>query len=261
VRRNGRYVVAVVLGGTSGAARDTRMRQLLAQYVDSASTRRTAPLIADARETPARQAPQARAEAKSRGRFEMASADSQPVRLTPTSPVAGSADPIRPVAVRTVSVRPAAVKSAAVAMAPAPRAEPAATVQPETPAPARAGMLAYLPSREATASVPEAVQAVEREVTPSAAPARPAPPHRQIRSGWVIQVGAFPAESEAQQRLAAVRSKASRLLASADPFTEAVQRGDTTLYRARFAGLDREQAEAACRYLRRNDVDCLAIRN
>jgi D-alanyl-D-alanine carboxypeptidase len=40
-----------------------------------------------------------------------------------------------------------------------------------------------------------------------------------------------------------------------------VQRGDTTLYRARFAGLDREQAEAACKFLKRNDVDCLAIRN
>jgi D-alanyl-D-alanine carboxypeptidase len=61
--------------------------------------------------------------------------------------------------------------------------------------------------------------------------------------------------------LAAVKSKASRLLGSADAFTEPVQRGETTLYRARFAGLDREQAEAACRFLRRNEVDCLAIRN
>ena len=71
----------------------------------------------------------------------------------------------------------------------------------------------------------------------------------------------IPAESEAQQRLAPVKSKASRLLASANPFTEPVQRGDTTLYRARFAGLDREQAEAACKFLKRNDVDCLAMRN
>ena len=48
VRRNGRHVVAVVLGGTSAGARDARMRQLLAQHVDSASTRRTAPMIAEA---------------------------------------------------------------------------------------------------------------------------------------------------------------------------------------------------------------------
>jgi D-alanyl-D-alanine carboxypeptidase len=40
-----------------------------------------------------------------------------------------------------------------------------------------------------------------------------------------------------------------------------VQRGETTLYRARFAGLEREQAEAACKFLKRNDVDCLAMKN
>ena len=55
VKRDGRHVVAVVLGGTSAGARDSRMRQLLAQHVGSASTRRTAPMIAEApvRDTPA----------------------------------------------------------------------------------------------------------------------------------------------------------------------------------------------------------------
>ena len=51
------------------------------------------------------------------------------------------------------------------------------------------------------------------------------------------------------------------MLASASPFTESVQRGETTLYRARFAGLEREQAEAACKFLKRKDVDCLAMKN
>ena len=31
--------------------------------------------------------------------------------------------------------------------------------------------------------------------------------------------------------------------------------------RARFAGLDKEKAEAACKYLKRNDVDCVTIKN
>jgi len=82
-----------------------------------------------------------------------------------------------------------------------------------------------------------------------------------VRSGWVIQVGAYPDEGEAKQRLSSVKSKASRLLASADPFTETVNKGGTTLYRARFAGLDKDQAEAACKYLKRNDVDCMTIKN
>ena len=87
-------------------------------------------------------------------------------------------------------------------------------------------------------------------------PAKP-----QARSGWMIQVGAFAAEQEAKQRLSTVQSKASKMLDGADPFTETVDKGGTTLYRARFAGLDKDKAEAACKYLKRNDVDCVTIKN
>ena len=38
VRRGNRHIVAVVLGGTSGAARDARMRDLIEQQIASAST-------------------------------------------------------------------------------------------------------------------------------------------------------------------------------------------------------------------------------
>ena len=77
----------------------------------------------------------------------------------------------------------------------------------------------------------------------------------------MIQVGAYPIEEEARQRLSVVQSRASRILRDADPFTESVEKDGTTYYRARFAGLDKDEAEAACKYLKRNDVDCMAIRN
>jgi D-alanyl-D-alanine carboxypeptidase len=93
----------------------------------------------------------------------------------------------------------------------------------------------------------------------SSAPA--AAPQTQAHAGWIIQVGAFPAEGEAKQRLNSVQSKASKFLASADAFTEAVSKGDSKLYRARFAGLGKEQAEAACNFLKHNDVDCMTIKN
>jgi D-alanyl-D-alanine carboxypeptidase len=307
VKRDGRHVVAVVLGGTSAGARDSRMRQLLAQHVGSASTRRTAPMIAEApvRDTPA---PRTAARQETRqdtrqetrqdtrqetrqdtpgvDRYEMASASNIPARFAPPAtvaapqvpPSAGSAEPIRPLSVRTVSVKPPVKSAKAAPSAPQPEPEaPATTARAETapPAPARAGFLGVLPSRTASVSEPPAPARAEpvREVAPqreaalallreTAPPAPAAPSSRpQTRSGWVIQVGAYPAESEAHQRLALVKNKASRLLASASPFTESVQRGETTLYRARFAGLEREQAEAACKFLKRNDVDCLAIKN
>jgi D-alanyl-D-alanine carboxypeptidase len=48
VHRDEKHIVAVVLGGTSNAARDARMRQLIEEYISRASTQRTAPIIVEA---------------------------------------------------------------------------------------------------------------------------------------------------------------------------------------------------------------------
>src|SRR5205823_659593 len=83
-----------------------------------------------------------------------------------------------------------------------------------------------------------------------------------VHTGWIIQVGALESESEARLRIEAARNQARGLLAKADPFTEAViAKGDRKLFRARFAGLDRDQAEAVCRTLKRSDISCIAVRN
>src|SRR5215471_13297460 len=47
VRRDEKHIVAVVLGGTSNAARDARMRQLIEDCISQASTQRTVPVIVD----------------------------------------------------------------------------------------------------------------------------------------------------------------------------------------------------------------------
>jgi D-alanyl-D-alanine carboxypeptidase len=81
-------------------------------------------------------------------------------------------------------------------------------------------------------------------------------------TGWIVQVGALDSETEAQQRIEAARSQARGLLTKADPFTEpVVSKGDKKLFRARFAGLDRDQAEAVCRTLKRSDISCITIKN
>ena len=77
----------------------------------------------------------------------------------------------------------------------------------------------------------------------------------------MIQVGAFPEENEAKQRLISAQGKAKSQLGNADPFTERVAKGDKSLYRARFAGLDKSQAEAACRHLKRSDIPCMLLKD
>jgi D-alanyl-D-alanine carboxypeptidase len=211
------------------------------------------------------------------------------------APAVGSEDPIHPVPVHTVLVRPGAIQTAPIAPlqppADAPVATAAAATAPTVTAPAaaapstaasavtatplpfpppgtRPGAIGGLPSSIATASVSSAPSADITPTPPTPAPppatSAPATPHAATppaHSGWMIQVGAFPAEEEAKQRLSSVQSRASRYLATADAFTESVTKGDSILYRARFAGLGKEQAEAACKYLKRNDVDCMTIKN
>ena len=91
-----------------------------------------------------------------------------------------------------------------------------------------------------------------REVAPTQAP---------MRGGWVIQIGATEDADKANDLLSRAKTEGRSALASAKPFTEKVQKGDATLYRARFAMLDPNGAEAACRTLKRSGFACFATRN
>jgi D-alanyl-D-alanine carboxypeptidase len=78
------------------------------------------------------------------------------------------------------------------------------------------------------------------------------------RGSWVIQIGATDSASAATTLLSRARTQSRTALSAARPMTEKVQRGAATLYRARFAGLGPEQAEAACKSLKRSGFACFA---
>jgi len=77
--------------------------------------------------------------------------------------------------------------------------------------------------------------------------------------GWVVQIGATDAADKAADMLNRAKLQNRSLLALAKPFTEKVQKGDSTFYRARFAVLDSAAAEAACRSLKRTGFSCFAM--
>src|SRR5215467_13707396 len=80
LRRDKRHVVAVVLGGASAGSRDSRMRELLTQYVPSASTKRTAPIIAETA-TPKNEA------SKEAAKNEVAKIDAIKLEMAKTEPL------------------------------------------------------------------------------------------------------------------------------------------------------------------------------
>ncbi|UPT91257.1 serine hydrolase [Bradyrhizobium barranii subsp. apii] len=146
----------------------------------------------------------------------------------------------------------------------APKAELARTEMPRQPAGFGTGngILGVLPAATAAAPTPAAAKLASADPVPQpiqmSATTKPVVTH----SGWIVQVGALESENEAQQRIDAARSSARGLLSKADPFTEPVLAKDNRkLYRARFAGLERDQAEAVCRALKRADISCITVRN
>jgi hypothetical protein len=86
-------------------------------------------------------------------------------------------------------------------------------------------------------------------------------PERAPHIGWMIQLGAFADEAEAEKRLRSAHSMAQNLLGEADGFTERVTKGSKKLYRVRFAGLDKDTAKAACHYFKRYDIECIALKH
>jgi D-alanyl-D-alanine carboxypeptidase len=230
VHRGNRYLVAVVMGGHSAGSRDERMRELIGDYIHVASTRHTAaPVVAaDAITASTGTIPLPRpAPAKT-------AAASQPGPIA----IAGSDAPLHPVAVKTVAVKPGAQA----------KVGPALSYAEVTPVPApRPDILSVLKVKVASTS-------------PAAIPAGPAAA-KAHHEGWVIQIGAFDQEIEAKEHLYSAQNRAKSLLANADPFTEVVTKGKKTLYRARFAGLDKDRAEAACKYLKKKEISCMALKN
>jgi D-alanyl-D-alanine carboxypeptidase len=354
VRRNDRHIVGVVLGGSSGGARDARMRSLIEQYIVTASVQKGDSALADAVSAPATQAAEPRAAERSAaprdtrpskpavtysvasvssrivqtGAGTAADAQASRARRTPaldpaptaaaTTAVSAAAanagdsasDPIKPILVKTVKVRLPPSEAAALATPRAvaalstppsrpaspqivaalapwpqsgdPRITPAAVGEqsgplergiPALPKPVRAEkpsmpvLLARAPDpgvaeqRRDIAIDPPTAPAVGAPSVSSAPPRSSRPPSPAAHSGWIIQVGAFDGEDEARQKLSTVQAKAAQMLGHADPFTEPVVKGDKTLYRARFAGLQKNEAEAVCRQLKRNDIDCMTVKN
>jgi D-alanyl-D-alanine carboxypeptidase len=131
------------------------------------------------------------------------------------------------------------------------------------------GILGVLPASSLAASQPSQAMAyadpASRTPQPQSTPAANTDKPEAtvtVHSGWIVQVGALESESEARQRIDAARNQAHGLLNKAEPFTEpVVAKGDRKLFRARFAGLDRDQAEAVCKALKRSDISCMTARN
>ena len=237
---------------------------------------------------------------KSEAKSEPAPLTSGVIQSQSIAAIPGSSEPMKPVKVKTVQIKAGQVKLASAGSAqPATPVTNSIAARPEVPETSSAVVAkaetgkpdsskldisskADMPPQPANHGTGNGVLGVlPASSVPSASPtqamayADPAP-HSQpqtiqqngaikseaTHTGWIIQVGALESESEARQRIDAARNQAHGLLNKADPFTEpVVAKGERKLFRARFAGLDHDQAEAVCRTLKHSDISCITVRN
>jgi D-alanyl-D-alanine carboxypeptidase len=265
VKRDGRHIVAVVMGGQSGAARDAHMRELIGGKIRFAHAGpRVAPRFVERSVPMPPPAPRvaARTQASPGSKEPIARTPVRTVSVDKNSEIMPEGDdnnevlPINTLTASTVreplKIVPTGIapEGKVVTFAPPPTvtAVASASAQESPEVELKTAVIAALASGAPTA--PAAIRAVDNEATASVS-----------RGGWIVQVGAFPSEEAARSRLEDARGHAGGLLAKGSPYTEMTGKGSAKLFRARIAGFDEATARQACDRLKKNDFACFTTRN
>ena len=224
VKVDGRKVVAVVMGGASGGARDRHMAELLRQYMPKASSRGGGPLLVQV-EKPA-ETPQMIVSAGAPETV-AASAVRLPMKNAPMP------DQRPEAAQEEVTIADLAAEASS-------RVEQAfAEPQPR-------------PAAAVKAVEPKAVEPKPAEVDPIKT--------ASIPSGWAVQVAAAQSQADAQKKLAATSRQAPAILADASGYTMAFDKDGVTYFRVRFGGFSsKTEAWNACNALKKKKIACYAV--
>lgn len=255
VRRNGKHVVAVVIGGKTSRIRNARMRTLLDKAMAKASVKVTRkPAVLTRPPAPvAAKLPQPRTEAP---------ADTGAVAAAKSPPVASAnaAQAIDVAKVRRILISPDLHQKSA-----PPAADNSET---RTPVLARADAAPSRMPQFAQGLPPSTLQAqaaaLERSTPVGADPApQDGPPQREAArtpSGpFAIQIGAYSDSSDAEQHMDLARRRAAGLLDPYHAVAVPFRKGSSQLYRARFRGFEANEATSTCLQLRRLNIDCFVV--
>jgi D-alanyl-D-alanine carboxypeptidase len=239
VERNHQRIVAVVMGGRTAATRNKYMADLIEEIFRTKSLTKTGAIAAFAGEPPGLDA----------AKLKLASL---PPPLPRSKPGFGA--PEMPVQVAEASVQTVGAEGSD-------EIGEAAANTISADAAAKASLAATIASigediRAVEAAASEKSDAIVAAAEPASAPAQETV---LVKSGWTIQVGAFPSAEGAQTRLEQARKSGIDILSNKPGFTMAAQSSSGMIYRARFSGFTESHARRACDELAKKDVDCLAL--
>jgi len=251
--RKGKRLIGVVMGGKTGGARNTYMMKMLDRYFAKASTSRVNTIAAVAGTPPGWNDKQVPAAAP------------VVVEATISAPLPKS---------KPGSAPPPAEKEKQQDMLPA--EGEVATLEPETddgedeagsewPVSSGENKQAMTAKKEvlatdslfkiaaaAAAEPPPAMNTEDKARADAESTLKP-------KSGWQIQIGAYPTRDGAMRIIEKALSMDLNPLAGKTAFALPITRGSSTLYRARFSGFDQSSAREACKELESKGLSCLPL--
>jgi D-alanyl-D-alanine carboxypeptidase len=256
VHRDGRALVAVVMGGRSAPARDRLMARIIEDHIAEASPAPSATRLAEA--TPEAAEPAPVPEPPRLGpnveRVSLAEAETDRHGFEPQGDGDDNDDDRADRPVRSAPIPHAAAPPTWAGHLEAPIKTAKAEPSPRA--------LGWVKGKDALKT--EALRAEQRKIASGASRvARDDEPEAAAKSGsggWIIQIGASDDPGRARNLLSKAKLR-NRRLASLRGFTEKVRTNDGAVYRVRFAGLEQASAAQACRDLKQGGLPCIAVRD
>lgn len=270
-RRNGKRVVAVVMGGKTGRSRNAYMTNLINRMFKTKRLTKGKHLALVAGKPPGYSNPARK----------IASVKKQRPPLPRSRPEQDN------VAIASIAHSAAVESLTQPTVKPEPASETVAkgsvymTVTPPAPEPAPGDQdITALATQVADAEAIQAIDATEREaalkadatntasitvvakteekVVENERPAATEDLSTHTKT-WNIQIGAFPTREGARSRLDTALKKAKRNLGNKSAFTMPVRSNGKTLFRARYSGFSKVSAKSTCKILSRRGVRCFAL--
>ncbi len=245
--RDGRRLIAVVLGGTSNAQRDNNVAQLLNTGFDVVRRRRNGEVIHVAQsmfEAP----PSVPAAPVAYASLGLGAGEKELNKAVTAAQLRGAqaADSIASAAAATMRV-----------MTPVPNPPAAAKASVASAADLKPSMAARQdPLKTSRTKAAETKHADAKEAKSKDASAKKLAKKKNPDAVWLVQVGAFKEEKLAKDELKKLGKRFSTQLSDAEPNVSP----GAGWYRARYEGLTKEAAKSACEVLSAKKVPCLMVK-
>lgn len=275
VKRNGKFVVAVVIGGKTGRSRDAQMRKLLDRAMPKLAVRKSQPKTV------------------ARTRIFVASAPKpkRPVFISKAAPVAAAMTKTNRMTARMTPMPKMLqnLTSADVAFknhtnkktTPVMVAQSGKIKKDEsrinyaaangnsslplgfTPSLSRSSKTNLSPIGQKIIAIASARFILNQKPKQSAKQpivvANATKSSKAFKAGWAVQVGAYANPTDAKRQL----DQLNKIMTPYDAqyYIPSVKKGSKSIYRARFAGLTKTYAKKACSAIKRKGYSCLALKN